>query len=84
LVAGLLFGLGIAALLEIRDKSFWSETDVMDVLSLPVLATVPYVSTAAEISQARNRRLAAIAAGLVCAATMSYFVWSKALWKSLT
>ena len=83
LLAGLAFGLGIAALLELRDKSFWNETDVMDVLSLPVLATVPYVATAAELQQQRKHRLAALAVGLMCAATMSYFVWSKALWKSI-
>ena len=41
LAVGLLLGLGLAALLEVRDRSFRSDADVIEVLALPVLATVP-------------------------------------------
>lgn len=83
LLAGLLFGLGLAAFLEIRDKSFRSEADVIDVLALPVLATVPYVATAAEITRDQRRRLAVSLASAVCVAGAGYLAWSLKLWKGV-
>lgn len=83
LAAGLIFGIGIAALLELRDKSFWTEAEVLDMLSLTVLATVPYVATVGELEQKRKQRLAVSAGGVVCAALMGYVTWSMQLWKSL-
>jgi polysaccharide chain length determinant protein (PEP-CTERM system associated) len=40
---GLVLGLGLGLLLELRDKSLRSETDVTAALDLPVLAQVPWV-----------------------------------------
>ena len=40
-LAGLLLGIGLILLLEIRDSSFRVETDIHRVLKLPVLAVVP-------------------------------------------
>ena len=57
LLAGLGLGLGIAALLEYRDTSVRTEEDVLVALSLPVVALVPTVWTAAERRNARRRRL---------------------------
>ena len=57
LAVGLLLGLGVAALLEFRDESFRTEADVLDVLSLPVLAAVPYVATIAERQRTRRRQI---------------------------
>jgi hypothetical protein len=80
---GLLLGLGIAALLELRDKSFWTDADVLDVLSLPVLATVPYVASASEKARARKHRVAASIGGAACVAIAGYVAWSLKLWNSL-
>ena len=83
LALGLFLGLGVAALLELRDKSFWTEGDVLDVLALPVLATVPYVATAAEKERSKQRLIAASAGGATCVAIASYVTWSLKLWNSL-
>ncbi len=83
LLVGLLIGAGIVAFLELRDKSFWTEAEVMDMLSLAVLATVPYVATAAELEQRKKRRLLAAAGGVTCAAVMGYVTWTMQLWNSI-
>ncbi len=83
LALGLLLGLGLAALLEIRDSSFRSDTDVLEVLGLPVLASVPRVWTTEEQNRRRTRALALSAAGAVCAVGMGYITWIMQLWKSL-
>ena len=83
LLVGLLIGVGIVAFLELRDKSFWTEAEVMDMLSLAVLTTVPYVATAAELEQRKKRRLMAAAGGVACAAVMGYVTWTMQLWNSI-
>jgi polysaccharide chain length determinant protein (PEP-CTERM system associated) len=83
LAIGLLIGLGLAVLLELRDKSFRTEADVLDVLSLPVLATVPYIETAAEKVRGQRRRMAVSAAGVTCLAVAGYVAWTLKLWKSV-
>jgi len=45
--AGLAVGFGIAMWLELRDKSIRTEQDVIAVLDLPMLASVPWVGTEA-------------------------------------
>jgi hypothetical protein len=59
---GLALGVGILLLLELRDSSFRTDTDVMDVLGLPVLASVPYTETATEV--ARRQRRSASSGGI--------------------
>jgi uncharacterized protein involved in exopolysaccharide biosynthesis len=83
IVAGLIIGLGIAALLEFKDSSFRSDSDVLEVLSLPVLAIVPRVETAAERRGRERRRLALSAAGVGCVMLAGYVTWTLKLWKSL-
>ena len=83
MAVGLLLGLGVAGLLEFRDKSFWTEADVLDVLSMPVLATVPYVATASERERSRKRRIAASISGAACLALAGYVAWNLQLWNSL-
>jgi len=53
-LAGLAFGLGLVALLDYRDKGLRSADDVMAVLQLPVLATIPVIGPA---GRRRTRRL---------------------------
>src|SRR4051794_4533443 len=43
---GLVLGLGLGLLLELRDKSLRSESDVIAALDLPVLSQVPWVGSA--------------------------------------
>jgi polysaccharide chain length determinant protein (PEP-CTERM system associated) len=84
LALGLFLGVGIAALLEIRDTTYRDDTDIVDVLSLPVLASVPYVTTAREL---RNHRLIVMAVSVVAVASLAgagYVAWTMKLWNSLT
>jgi len=73
-IAGLLLGLGMVALIELRDSSFRTEQDILTVLSLPVLATVPAIVTAAERRLSRRRRFITAslsASGLLCAVAVA-------------
>lgn len=80
---GLMLGLVVAALLEIRDSTYRSESDVFDALSLPVLASVPHVDTVAELARRQKRRLAvAIAAGGITVAA-GYVFWTMRLWTQI-
>jgi len=65
---GLLFGIGLVGLLEFRDSSFRTDDDVVAVLALPVLASVPALMTSAERQVARRHRAMAVAAALVAMA----------------
>ena len=71
-LAGLAVGLGLAALVEYRDKSFHTEEEIVSCLSLPVLALVPVMTTATERRRAKRGRVlrsfAAAAVVLVAAA----------------
>ena len=83
LVLGLVLGLGASALLELRDKSFHSDADVMTALELPVLAVVPRVVDAVDAAKARNRQLLYSAVGVVCLVGAGYLTWTLKLWKSV-
>jgi uncharacterized protein involved in exopolysaccharide biosynthesis len=80
---GLMLGLGLAALLEFRDSSFRSDTDVMEVLSLPVLALVPRIETADEQRLRSRRRMAFSLTGVAGLAVAGYLTWTLKLWNSL-
>jgi len=58
--AGLALGLGLTVLLELRDQSFRSAAEIVPVLSLPVLASVPSIVTASERRRARRMAFAVI------------------------
>lgn len=58
--AGLALGLGLTVLLELRDQSFRSAAEIVPVLSLPVLASVPSIVTASERRRARRMAVAVI------------------------
>jgi len=65
---GLAFGLLLVALVEYRSSSLNTEADVTSVLSLPVLATVPFMQSRKGQRQMRWRRFA-LNAG--CAASVA-------------
>ena len=83
LALGLLVGISIAALLELRDESFRTDKDVVEVLGLPVLASAPYIESAGDRAQRRRRRLQASVAGLLLVVGAGYLVWTLKLWNSL-
>ncbi len=64
-VLGLAMGLGLVLFLEIRDTSLKSEEDVTRMLSVPVLALVPMMSSEHEKQHHRKRAVMANAAGVV-------------------
>jgi polysaccharide chain length determinant protein (PEP-CTERM system associated) len=55
--AGLAIGILLVALLEYRDKSFKNDAEVTRVLSLPVLAVVPFMQSAAERRRALRNQI---------------------------
>lgn len=80
---GLLIGLGLAAFLEFRDSTFRSEADVMDVLTLPVLAVVPQVHTTAELAKQKQLRMLVSGAGVLALVGAGYVAWTLKLWNSV-
>jgi polysaccharide chain length determinant protein (PEP-CTERM system associated) len=83
LLLGTFLGLGLAALLELRDRSFRSEQDVLDVLALPVLAVVPYVATARERVRQRQIILGVAGAAVLIAMVAGYAFLTMRLWRYL-
>jgi len=78
-VAGLGFGLGLAALLEYRDTTLRTDDDVLMTVSLPVLAMIPMmVTTADRRRQMRNRWLAAAVAAAGLAVGTAAIAWKAA------
>jgi len=80
---GLLLGLAIVAFLEFRDQSFRTEADVLDVLGVPVLATVPRIPSASELVRAHRTRIAWVVCSIAYVAAAGYATWALKLWKSL-
>jgi hypothetical protein len=64
-ILGLGCGVGLAALLEYRDKSLRTDDDVIVALSLPVLARVPTMTTAAERRRQKRLRLMFASSGVL-------------------
>ncbi len=83
LALGLAIGLGLTAFLELRDTSFRSDVDVIDVLGLPVLALVPRIRTATELRVERRRRVWLSVTAAACAIGAGYVTWSLKLWNSI-
>ena len=83
LAFGLFVGLGIAALLELKDRSFRSDSEVLEVLALPVLASVPRVETSNEKTRRQRRQRVVSLAGAACVVVAGYVTWTLKLWNSL-
>lgn len=83
LMLGLLCGLALVAFWELRDATFRTEPDVIELLALPVLATVPYVPSSAEVARQRHQMMWASALSAVVVVAMGYTTWSLKLWNSL-
>lgn len=81
--AGLVLGLLCIGVLELRDRTFRSEADILDVLALPVLAVVPLVQTEGDQVSVRRRRRVAVTVCGVAAISAMYVFWSLQLWKHI-
>ena len=78
--AGLLFGLVLVVLLELRDGSLKTDADVEQVLRLPVVAIVPTMLTDADHARERRWRLMVSAAAAVVVVAAGVAFWSMKLW----
>jgi len=76
ILAGLAVGIGLVALLEYRDQSFKTDEELTALLTLPVLAVVPYMQSDIERKvQTRRRLIIGIGLGstvLGCLAVLVY------------
>lgn len=66
-LAGLGLGLGIAGLLEYKDRSLRTEDDIVLTLALPVLALVPTMMTRTERHKKKRQRLLLASSGAAVA-----------------
>jgi polysaccharide chain length determinant protein (PEP-CTERM system associated) len=80
---GIALGLLVAAFLELRDASFRTENDVLDVLALPVLAVVPFVEDTAGRQRRSQRMLIVTTVIAIVVLSSGYVTWSLKLWKHL-
>jgi polysaccharide chain length determinant protein (PEP-CTERM system associated) len=79
---GLGFGVGLllAALLELRDRTFRHAADIVQVLKLPVVALVPRIVTAADRRRQRVQQSLAVAVAVVLLLAGGFGFWAMKLW----
>jgi uncharacterized protein involved in exopolysaccharide biosynthesis len=80
-VGSLLLGLVLAALVELRDSTFRMESEIVDLLALPVIALVPYIESAADRRWRRLRLLLASGTGMIALVVGGYVFWVLDLWR---
>ena len=80
-VGSLFLGLALAALIEVRDSTFRTESEITELLTLPVIALVPYVESTADRRWRRGRRVLASGTAIVAVAIGGYVVWALELWR---
>jgi polysaccharide chain length determinant protein (PEP-CTERM system associated) len=74
--AGLLFGLLIVGIAELRDTSFRGPEEVLTALSLPVLASIPMMNSARERSaRARRAILKDLGGAAIVLGVVALLVW---------
>jgi hypothetical protein len=74
-LAGLGLGAGLVILLEMRDRSFRREEDIVMALRLPVLACIPRMYSRPERLLARRRLLSAGAAVVALVTVATAVAW---------
>jgi polysaccharide chain length determinant protein (PEP-CTERM system associated) len=76
LLAGLIIGAVLIALLEYLDKSFHLDEDVASVLDLPVLAVVPVMRSEEDLRKESGRRTLTVAGlGSLVTACLAFAAW---------
>ncbi len=75
-LAGFAIGIGIILLTEIRDRTLHKESDVLEALNLPVLATVPRMRNADERRRHLRQVLGLSSAAVAGIAVAVAIAWS--------
>lgn len=75
-LVGMAIGIGIIVLLEVRDKTLRKESDVLEALNLPVLATVPRMRNATERRRHLRQVLGLSSAAVAGIAVAVAIAWS--------
>ena len=78
-LGGLAFGLGLALLLDYRDRSLRSEADLIHAFALPVLALVPTMAGAVDSQKRRRTVRVAVAAGVFAVSVSLVVAWRLGL-----
>lgn len=73
---GMAIGIGIIVLIELRDKTLRKESDVLEALNLPVLATVPRMRNAIERRRHLRQVLGLSSAAVAGIAVAVAIAWS--------
>ncbi len=81
LAAGLVIGLLIVGVLEVKDGSLRSGDDVTQVLHLPVIAVMPAVLTAQDRRLIHRRRWMVSGMAAILTIAAGYTVWTLQLWR---
>jgi uncharacterized protein involved in exopolysaccharide biosynthesis len=81
LVFGFILGFVAVGLREFLDSSFRTDADVLNALALPVLATVPFAPSPADVSRDKRRRLLVSVSGAAVAVVVAGVFWYLKLWK---
>jgi protein tyrosine kinase modulator len=79
LVVALGCGFGLAFYREYRDPAFWSRKEVESVLDLPVLITIPVITTERDLQKRKARMTAAACVLLVMGSALLFALF--VLWK---
>ena len=78
---GFAIGLALAALLELRDRTYRHADDIVEVLKLPVVALVPQVMSTADLRRTRTKQFVAAATAMVLFVAAGYGIWAMKLWR---
>ena len=77
--AGLLFGVGLAGLLEFRDTTLRSDADIRATLALPLLGEVPIIQTLMERRRRRAKVITLSFATTTLVVAAVFLVWKFSL-----
>ena len=80
-VGSLLLGLVLAAAVEVRDSTFRTENEIVEVLTLPVVALLPYIESQADRRRQRMRQLLSFGTAAVGLVVGGYTFWMLELWR---
>ena len=78
-VGGLMIGLGLAGFMEYRNTSLRTEADVVQALSLPVLAIVPTMVTAGDRVRRKKTKLVVASSGAAFLVSIAVLAWKLKL-----
>ena len=81
---GLALGVALGALLEYRDTTLRTESQINEAFRIPVLAVLPFMESADEKRRRVGRIALTAAAGFVLVASVALgAAWRLGLWKRL-